>query len=86
VEPEGNYTEFAQAFTFGFTLTEKLGAYTEWFVLAPAEARSTRTEHYLDGGVTFKVTNNLQLDVRAGKGVSAAAANYFLGSGAVVRW
>lgn len=80
------YVEFAQAFTFGYNLAEKVGAYTEWFVLAPAGADTVATEHYLDGGFTFRVTNNLQLDIRAGKGVSASSIDYFVGSGAVVRW
>lgn len=60
------YLEFAQSFTFGYTLTKKLGAYTEWFMLTPAGAISAQTEHYLDGGFTYRVTNNLQLDIRAG--------------------
>lgn len=80
------FLEFAQSWTIGYTLTEKLGAYTEWFVIAPAGAETIATQHYLDAGFTYRVTNNLQLDVRAGKGVSAAADDYFVGTGAVVRW
>jgi hypothetical protein len=80
------FLEFAQAFTIGYTLTEQLGAYTEWFMITPAGAESIRTTHYLDSGLTYKVTNNLQLDIRAGKGISGASIDYFVGSGAVVRW
>jgi hypothetical protein len=80
------YLEFAQAFTFGYTLTEKLGAYTEWFMITPAGAESAHTEHYVDAGLTYRVSNNLQLDVRAGKGVSGASVNSFVGTGAVIRW
>jgi len=80
------FLEFAQALTMGYQLTEKLGAYTEWFVITPAGAESIRTQHYFDAGFTYRVTNNLQLDVRAGKGVSAAADDFFVGTGAVVRW
>jgi hypothetical protein len=80
------FVEFAQAFTVGYTLSEKWGAYTEWFMITPAGAATIPTEHYLDGGFTYRVTNNLQLDIRAGKGVSAASVDYFVGSGAVIRW
>jgi hypothetical protein len=80
------FLEFAQAFTFGFTLTEKLGAYTEWFMITPAGAEITPTEHYLDGGFTYKVSNDLQLDIRVGKGISGASDDLFAGTGAVVRW
>jgi hypothetical protein len=40
----------------------------------------------MDGGLTYKVSNDLQLDVRVGKGISGASDDYFVGTGAVVRW
>jgi hypothetical protein len=80
------YVEMAQSWTIGLSLAENLGMYTEWFVLAPAGADTARTEHYLDAGFTYSVTNNLQLDIRAGKGVSAAAVDFFAGTGLVARF
>jgi len=80
------FLEFAQAFTIGYTLTEKLGAYTEWFMITPAGAEITPTQHFMDGGFTYKVTNDLQLDIRVGKGISGASDDLFAGTGAVVRW
>ncbi|WP_254509605.1 transporter [Anatilimnocola floriformis] len=80
------YTEFAQSWTIGYSLAEKLGMYTEWFVFSPAGADTARTEHYLDAGLTYSVSNNLQLDVRIGKGVSAAAVDLFAGAGLVSRF
>jgi hypothetical protein len=77
---------FAQAFTIGYTLSDKLGAYTEWFMLSPHQADTATTEHYLDAGLTYKISNDLQLDIRAGKGVSDAAVDFFTGAGAVVRF
>ncbi|MDZ4820865.1 MAG: transporter [Planctomycetota bacterium] len=51
------YEEYAQSISMGYSLTEKWGAYTEWFVLIPhnAEAADTTTQHYLDGGFTYLV-------------------------------
>jgi hypothetical protein len=83
---DANYVEFAQAFTLNYELTQRLGTYTEWFMLTPIGGNSVPTEQYADGGFTYKVTNDLQLDIRAGKGLSAGSADYFVGSGAVVRW
>ena len=80
------YLEFAQAFTINYTLSEKHVAYTEWFMITPAGAESVTTVHFVDGGLAYRVTNNLQLDVRVGKGISGPATDYFVGSGAVVRW
>jgi len=80
------YVEFAQSWTIGYSLTEKIGAYTEWFVLSPAGADFVATEHYLDGGFTYSLTNDIQFDIRVGKGVSAGAIDYFAGTGLVVRF
>jgi hypothetical protein len=79
------YLEFAQSFTINYALAEQLGAFTEWFVLVPSGSEVARTEHYLDGGFVYRVTNNLQLDVRAGIGLSQAAFDFFGGTGVVIR-
>ena len=79
------YFEFAQAVTINYALAEKLSAYTEWFGLIPSGAAVARPEHYADGGFVFRATNNLQFDIRAGIGLSEAAADYFTGAGVVIR-
>jgi hypothetical protein len=82
------YLEFAQSLTIGYVLTEKLGAYTEWFAFFPcgAIAPSVGALHYLDGGFTYKFTPNLQFDIRAGIGLSRLADDFFAGSGFAVRY
>lgn len=83
----GSYLEMAQSLTVGFSLTKKLGAFTEWFAFFPygATAKGAAAEHYLDGGFTYKVTPNFQLDIRAGVGLSQQADDFFVGSGFAVR-
>jgi hypothetical protein len=80
------YLEVAQSFTVGIALTERLGMYTEWFAFFPSGSIAARTQHYLDGGFTYSVTNDLQLDVRAGVGLSHASDDYFVGTGLVRRF
>jgi hypothetical protein len=80
------YLEVAQSFTVGIALTERLGMYTEWFAFFPSGSVVARTQHYLDGGFTYSVTNDLQLDVRAGVGLSHASDDYFVGTGLVRRF
>lgn len=80
------YYEVAQSWTFGYTLTDRLGAYTEWFAFFPSGADADPTQHYLDGGFTYLVTDDFQLDIRAGKGLSGGSDDYFLGSGASIRF
>jgi hypothetical protein len=79
------FLEMAQSWTINYGLAEWLGMYTEWFVIAPDGADTNPTEHYADGGFTFLVTNNVQLDIRAGVGLNEDADDYFVGSGFAIR-
>ncbi len=80
------YLEVAQSFTVGYTLSDNVGAYTEWFMLTPNAADTAQTEHYLDAGLTYRLTNDVQFDVRIGTGLSDAAADVFAGAGSVLRF
>lgn len=80
------YAEFAQSLTINYTLTQKLGGYTEWFAFFPAGSVVELPQHYFDGGFTYHVHNNLQFDIRAGVGLNDPADNFFAGIGSVVRF
>jgi hypothetical protein len=80
------YTEFAQSLTIGYGLTDKLGAYTEWFGFFPHGAAEAKPEYYFNGGFTYLVTNDVQLDIRAGLGLNDHADDFFAGTGLSVRW
>ncbi len=89
VDDDGHtYLELAQSVTFGYTFTEKFGAYTEWFAFFPtgAIAPGTTAQHYFNGGFTYKLTPLFQLDIRAGKGLSTSADDYFFGAGFAVKY
>lgn len=51
---------------------------------AGASAPGTFPEYYFDSGVTFRVTDNLQFDFRAGVGLNRPADDFFVASGFVV--
>ena len=84
-ESGDRYAEIAQSWTVNYTLAERVGAYTEWFAFVPYAADSAATEHYADGGFTFRPTKNVQWDVRGGVGLNDAAADYFAGVGLSLR-
>ncbi len=81
-----SYTEWAQSWTIGYGLTEKLGGYTEYFGFYPAGADSARVQHYFNGGLTYSINNEVQWDIRGGKGLNATADDYFFGTGLVLRF
>jgi outer membrane putative beta-barrel porin/alpha-amylase len=82
------YVELAQSVTVGYGLTDRLRAYTEWFAFFPcgAIAPGVAAQHYFDGGFTYLVTPNFQLDIRGGVGLSRQADDFFVGSGFAVRY
>ena len=80
------YFEIAQSWTVAYSLSDELGAYTEWFVLIPNGADTARTEHYFNGGFTYLLSKDVQFDIRAGTGLNGAADDYFVGTGLSIRF
>jgi len=65
-----------------FELSEKWQAFVEEF---GSFTKRHKPEHYIDGGFAYNITNNIQLDVNAGKGISSNAADYFFTGGISLR-
>jgi len=80
------YTEWAQSWAVAASLTEDLGTYAEWYAFFPHSADTAKPEHYLNGGFTYLLSNNVQWDIRAGVGLNEAADDYFVGTGLSVRF
>lgn len=76
----------AQSWVFGYSITERVGSYIEYFGLYPHSADTVKPTHFINGGFTLLVTNNLQFDWRVGVGLNKAAADYFTGTGFSVRF
>lgn len=83
-DDSGHYhLELAQSATAGVSITERLGGYAEWFAFFPHGAvdLGAKPAHFFNGGFTYLVNNDLQLDARAGLGLNDAADDYFVGAG-----
>lgn len=83
-----SYTEFAQSITVNYSLTKQLGFYTEWFAFFPHSSLDpdVGSEHYINGGFTYKFTPNTQLDLRIGFGLNERANDMFAGIGFSFRY
>ena len=81
------FTLFAQSIAGGLSLTEQLGAYLEWFAFFPHSAvdPAEHEQQFLNGGFTYLVSNNFQLDIRSGLGLNREAENFFTGAGLSIR-
>ena len=69
-EPTFIYTN-----AIGYSITEKLGSYIEFFGFIPQKEKSN---HSFDGGITYLINPNFMLDLSSGIGISKnAPKNYF---------
>jgi Putative MetA-pathway of phenol degradation len=86
-ESGARYMEVAQALTVGVDLTSRFGAYGELYSLVPTGRNrvGVPTMHYINGGLRFRVTPDLQYDIRIGSGLNRAADDLFVGVGFSVR-
>ena len=79
------HNEWSGSASFGFSLTDKLGAYTEYYAFGE-NAGGWQRRQFVNGGVTYQITHMFQLDARAGVGPSPSRRDYFAGLGFSRRW
>lgn len=76
--PEATYV---YTLAYGHSLTDKLGAYVELYGGLPEDNKSA---HLWDAGLTYLLSNNVQLDVSGGTGISDVQ-DIYLSAGISVR-
>lgn len=69
----------------GFAATDRLGVFLEGYGFTEEEPEGDPTQ-YVDTGVTFAVTGNLQLDARIGFGLNDPSPERLVGVGASIRF
>lgn len=79
------FSRFVYTAALGFALGERLGAFAEVFGEEPVDAPGSSAVS-VDGGFTYLVRRNFQLDLFGGAGLTDDAAEWFVGTGLVVRW
>ena len=72
------------AASVGYSLTPKIGVYLDAYAIVPRRGPSSSVA---DGGFTYLLNNNLQLDLEYGHGLGGGAApDHFYGGGVAVRF
>jgi len=79
------FTQCFASASAGLQLDDEVGAFFEGFAFNRESAGGSATE-YLDTGVSYLVSKDLQLDVRVGLGLNAPRPNWFTGLGASFRF
>jgi hypothetical protein len=84
-EGDERFHQFGATLSAGFSLTDRMGMFVETFGFNKESTDGSSTQ-YVDGGVTFSVFDDLQLDARVGFGLDDPSPNWFAGIGAAVRF
>lgn len=79
------FSRLVYTVALGTALTERLGAFVELFGVEPVDAPAG-SEVSVDGGLTYLLRPNLQLDLSAGAGLNEEAPDAFVGAGVSYRW
>lgn len=81
-----DFVRYLATVALGAAFTDRLGGFVELFGEEPESAALGGTQVSLDGGVTYLVRPNLQLDAFAGAGLTDEAPDWLAGVGLSVRW
>jgi hypothetical protein len=79
------FDQGSASLALGIELSERWGSYVEGFAIFPTDP-SGEDAAVMNGGFTFLVHPLLQLDARAGAGLTEGAPDFFLGVGIARRW
>ena len=79
------YFEPSASLSLAQGLTDEVGGYIEYFGFYPNNDTAASSTHFLNGGFTYLVTENFQLDMRVGAGLNKEAEDFFAGSGLSLR-
>ncbi len=86
VVDEQRILELSSSFSAAYSLTDNFGTYIEYFGFYPEDNDvDAENAHYLNGGLSYLFSPNLQLDIRAGFGLNEDADDFFTGAGVSFR-
>ncbi len=80
------FQRYHQSLVFFYSAAERTTLFYEWYILTYTNASDNRPLNYMDGGILYRLTTNMQLDIRAGFGLSGRPADFFTGAGFSVRF
>ena len=83
-ESGDRFGELSASLSLGRALSDRLGGYLEAYAMNRQEGRGE--DQFLNAGVTWAMSEDSQLDFRAGAGLDSDSADFFVGAGAAFRF
>ena len=84
-EGDERFFQTAASISLGAVLTDRLSGFIEYFGIYP-NTKNSDCAHSVDGGFTYLLTDNVQLDISTGVGLNEEAPDFFVGAGIAVRF
>ena len=81
-----SFQRYHQSLVAFYTAAKRTTLFYEWYIFTFTNAPDNRPLNYMDGGLLFQVTPNIQLDIRAGFGLSGRPDDFFTGTGFSIRF
>jgi len=81
----GRTGELAGSVSFGYSLTDRIGSYAEYYGFYPTSGPGADT-HFANAGLTYLLTDDFQVDARVGHNLGSPEGDYFFGIGLARRW
>jgi hypothetical protein len=81
-----NYQRFHQSLVSFYAVTERATLFYEWYIWTFTNSPDNRPLNFMDGGILYRLTPNMQVDIRAGFGLSGRPDDFFTGTGFSVRF
>ena len=85
-EETQNFVAIAQSAALGFELSEQSELYLEWYTLWTNGLSDELVLTFINIGIDYRLTDDLVIDFRIGKGLSAEADDLFVGAGGGIRF
>jgi opacity protein-like surface antigen len=83
-ETGARFGEISASLSLNHDLSHRLGGYVEVYALARQEGRGD--DQFVNAGLTWALSEDSQLDFRAGTGFASDSADFFVGAGAALRF
>jgi hypothetical protein len=81
-----NFQRYHQSLVAFFSATERTTLFYEWYAWTFTHAQDNRPQYFMDAGLLYRLTPNMQLDLRAGLGLTGRPDDLFTGAGFSVRF
>jgi hypothetical protein len=85
VDGEDRLHQLGATLSGSLSISDRLGSFLEWFGFSE-ETEDGPSTHYVNGGVSYLINDDLQVDARVGTGLNDADPDWFVGVGAGVRF